>query len=348
MKSLAKTLPDPGNYSILPPDMDYLYFQGIDRFPLQAGLEEYHPCNAWWMSECAFLAYSHPGFARMAFKLAGFPDFRFFQGKGTECMVAWNKKHLLVSFRGTEIISLSTFHEIITDLNAIPVPFERGGKVHKGFLQGLGEIWSGPEGLESFLKERIEERPRREIFMTGHSLGGALASLCFSSIPEAACLYIFGSPRIGDQDFVDLNRDRPVFRIENHGDPIPTVPPDLPALNFNFKDLGELYFLHRDGNIVHERPQFSLEEQKQIVEKGIEKKSKENRKIAKNILEAGLAKLEPKKVLEEVNEQVKKNFDDWKDYLSGLSKEYSWNAADHMPVFYCTKLWNLMVGENSC
>lgn len=345
MNAQIKALPDPQKDSILPPDMGYLYFDGGQKFPLQARQENYHPVNAWWMAECAFLAYAHPGYARMAFKLAGFPEFRFFQGKGTECMVAGNEDFMLICFRGTEILSLSTFHEIITDLNAIPVPFERGGKVHKGFLQGLEEIWGGEEGLEAFLQEQIKQKPDREILVTGHSLGGALASLCFCRTPQAGSLYMYGAPRIGDQDFVDLFKDRPVYRIENHGDPIPTVPPDLPALNFDFKDLGDLIFLHRDGTLMNERPQFDLEEQKQIVEKGIKKNKKENRKLAKEIWETGIDKIKPKKVLEEVNEQVKKNIDEWKDYLSGLSKEYSWSAVDHMPINYSIKLWNLMLQD---
>ena len=128
-----KALPDPDKNDIIPPDMDYSYFEKPGRLKPDFKDTEFSSVNAWWFAECAFLSYCHPGFARMAWKLAGFEGFRFFQGKGTECMVSWNRKALIVSFRGTELKSRSAFHEIATDLNAQPVPFEEGGKVHKAF-----------------------------------------------------------------------------------------------------------------------------------------------------------------------------------------------------------------------
>ena len=138
----------------------------------------------------------------MGYKLAGFEMFMFFHGIGTECMVSWNSQAVIVSFRGTELKSRSVLHEIQTDLNTIPVPFELGGKVHKGFLKGLEEIWGGSEGLHNFLEDRINENPQRPLWITGHSLGGALAALCFARIPEATGLYLYGAPLIGDDGFL--------------------------------------------------------------------------------------------------------------------------------------------------
>lgn len=57
--------------------------------------------------------------------------------------------------------------------------------------------------------QHLEHNPNAEILITGHSLGGALATLCFLDLqltlglgvgPKAvpfAPLYIFGSPRVG-------------------------------------------------------------------------------------------------------------------------------------------------------
>lgn len=260
--TLKKTIPDPRNYDVIPPDMDYPYFENPGSHSPNFKESKFSLANAWWFAECALLAYCHPGFARMAYRLAKFDNFNFFQGKGTECMVSWNRKAVIVSFRGTELKSSSALHEIKTDLDTFPVNFEMGGKVHKGFLSGLDEIWDGPEGLREFLKKLSSEKKRRPIWICGHSLGGALATLCFARIPEAAGLYIYGSPRVGNQDFVDLIGQRPFWRVEHGRDPIPMVPLDLPSLDFNFKDPGQLIFISRQGEILSERPNFSLEDHK--------------------------------------------------------------------------------------
>jgi len=257
-----KELPDPKKKDIIPPDMDYLYFERSEDYPMEVDNTEYSAVNAWWLAECAFLAYAHPGFARMAYKLIGFDDFRFFHGVGTECMVIWSGGVVIVAFRGTELKSRSVLHEISTDLNTIPVPFELGGRVHKGFLKGLEEIWGGAEGLQIFLKNLIDDKPDRPLWITGHSLGGALAALCFARIPEAAGLYLYGAPRVGDSDFLALFNGRSVWRIENARDPVPMVPPDIPKLKFNFIDLGSLKFINLEGKILDRRPAFILDDQK--------------------------------------------------------------------------------------
>ncbi len=64
-----KKLPYSGKRDLIPPDMDYIYFENADNYLLEQNNPEYSPVNAWWLVECSFLAYCHPGFARMAYKL---------------------------------------------------------------------------------------------------------------------------------------------------------------------------------------------------------------------------------------------------------------------------------------
>ena len=248
--------------------MDYIYFENHKSFPFEPEKKAFSLNNAWWLGECAFLVYNHPGFARMAFKLAGLDHFRFFQGPGTECMVSCNDETVIVSFRGTEMKSFSALHEIRTDLDTIPVPFDGGGKVHRGFLAGLEEIWSGEDGLKAFLDSLLADKPERPLWICGHSLGGALATLCLARIPRAAGAYVYGSPRVGDQAFMDLLEDRPFFRIEHARDPIPMVPPDLPSMKFCFRDPGQLVFIDKPGRILSERTQLSTEDHLMIIEGG--------------------------------------------------------------------------------
>ncbi len=162
-------------------------------------------------------------------------------------MVASSEKSVIAAFRGTEINSLSVFHEIGTDLNTFPVPFTEGGKVHKGFLNALEEVWEEKgdlyrkenpgfnSGLKDYLENLLDEKPERPMWVCGHSLGGALAALCFARINRAKGMYIFGAPKVGDPDFISLINDRPVFRIEYARDPVPLVPPEIPSLNFHLR-----------------------------------------------------------------------------------------------------------------
>jgi len=346
MSKHEKSLPGPKDYPILPPDMDYIYFENAEAFPFEPEKIEFSLHNAWWLSECAFLVYNHPGFARMAFKLAGFEGFRFFQGTGTECMAAWNDDAAVVVFRGTEMKSLSALHEVRTDLNTIPVPFEQGGKVHRGFLLGLGEVWDGEEGLNAFLNQMISESPERPVWMTGHSLGGALASLCFARTPAAAGLYLYGAPRVGDQEFVDLTAARPVFRIEHARDPIPMVPPDMPALKFNFKDLGQLVFINREGEILPERPQLKLEDHRKVIEETLKERKQRREQLSLTVKKNPFSMKTSRTVLVEMNDHFHKSRKEWKDYLAGLNDEIGLKLEDHMPIYYSMKLWNALISGN--
>ncbi|MDF1567350.1 MAG: lipase family protein [Spirochaetaceae bacterium] len=332
-----KALPDLKEYSVLTPDMNYVYFEEADRFPLEPGKHDFSPVNAWWFSEFSFLVYCHPGFARLAAKLEGYDQFRFFQGKGTECMVFWNEETVVVAFRGTELNSLSTFHEIITDLNTIPTDFHLGGKVHRGFLKGLHEIRDGKDGLNQAISTLIKEKPDRPLWITGHSLGGALATLCFAETPDAAGLYVYGAPRVGDREFVALTEGRPAWRVEHGNDPIPMVPLDVPSAGFGFRDVGELVFIDRDGNLSSERPTINFSEEIDKVKSAIQDKrkkrtSKEKKEltVSENVAEIGA----------EIKAHIDESLKAWKNLFKNLDKGLSMKILDHMPIYYCIKLWN--------
>ncbi len=340
-----KKLPDPGKHGLIPPDMDYIYFENADHHPLEHNKLEYSPVNAWWLAECAFLAYCHPGFARMAYKLAGFDGFKFLGATGTECMITWNSSVVIAAFRGTEMKSFSALHEIRTDLNTVPVSFEKGGMVHKGFLNGLDEIWDGLEGLNVLLEGLITEKPDRPLFITGHSLGGALASLCFARIPQAKGLYTYGAPRVGDKEFVKLFEGRSVWRIENARDPVPLVPPDIPSIGFNFGDFGTLKFLGMDSTVLDKRPVFVLEDHKSNYR---EAKSTLDIKIKEMGSSMALTKKGLKasgQVLKEIDKYARLTKKEWKNNMQNFLKEFGLSVNDHQPIYYVTKIWNALVGD---
>jgi hypothetical protein len=94
-----------------------------------------------------------------------------------------------------------------------------GERVHQGFLNSFLALWP-----------QIQPHVSGEIWMTGHSRGGALATLAATRISTVAT-YTFGSPRVGDQAWADeynlWNQNH--FRFENGSDIVPHCVP-TPAL----------------------------------------------------------------------------------------------------------------------
>jgi pimeloyl-ACP methyl ester carboxylesterase len=121
-------------------------------------------------------------------------------------------------FRGTE----QEIQDFLSDVDTLPVPaFGATVRVHSGFKRALNSIWTPIAALLDTL-----DCP---VFYTGHSLGAALATLAAARrAPQAA--YAFGSPRVGDAQFVDKLKNVPVFRVIHGNDVVTTVPPE--ALGF--------------------------------------------------------------------------------------------------------------------
>ena len=137
--------------------------------------------------------------------------------------------YLVLSFRGTE----KKISDWLTDARCVP-KVEGNSKVHTGFIEAFAER-KGDDGKT--VKETIEEILAGEaargddgeplpLFITGHSLGGALALLATRLVApnvNGAC-YTFGAPRVGNYEYFRFVKT-PVYRIVNSSDIVPRVPP---------------------------------------------------------------------------------------------------------------------------
>ena len=71
----------------------------------------------------------------------------------------------------------------------------------QGFDDGVSTVWDGAKGIHNTIKTLIEEKgEHRKLFITGHSLGGALATvaaarLAFVDDLNIDGMYTIGSPR---------------------------------------------------------------------------------------------------------------------------------------------------------
>lgn len=157
---------------------------------------------------------------------------KLFDKEGTQAMLVSSKDFYFLVFRGTEPTSIK---DIKADLKAKQVKCESEGKIHQGFSDAFNVI---KDEIQLYLDDNCKDKP---LLITGHSLGGALATVAIKRLKhkEKAACYTFGSPRVGDEDWM-LGIKAPVYRIVNSADPVTMLPPGtetMDALTFIFKFL---------------------------------------------------------------------------------------------------------------
>ena len=133
-----------------------------------------------------------------------------------------NQAMAVVSFRGTQQV-----RDWMTNLriDKVPVkcrnPADRRtlGNVHTGFDAAFRSV-------EDQIHRHLKGSEHLPLYVTGHSLGGALATLAtwYLSGDQLAACYTFGAPRIGDAGLMNRYRT-PIYRLVNGADPVPFVPP---------------------------------------------------------------------------------------------------------------------------
>lgn len=167
------------------------------------------------MAEMAELAYLDEKPARSKYKKLGYTGHKFFENDGAQCHVVWNDEEIVLCFRGTEPSEIS---DILADLNAWPDRAQAGGRVHNGFQNELEKLWKD-------IVDILEINKDKELYITGHSLGGAMATVAASRLKdEVEALYTYGSPRVGTRKFVKSFSNVLHYRHVNNNDIVTGVP----------------------------------------------------------------------------------------------------------------------------
>lgn len=182
----------------------------------------YSDRTAWLMADMSQLAYlifeKDDTDLKSALSEANFVLIRFFNCDGTQAFLAKRDSDnmAVLAFRGTE---KEDPRDIITDLGAKFYKDEKGVKIHDGFYRAF-------KCVEKDVHSEIEKIKDSSLYITGHSLGGALALIATSALNSdnlAAC-YTFGSPKVGNEEFDDDIKP-PIYRIVNAFDVVPFSPP---------------------------------------------------------------------------------------------------------------------------
>ena len=177
-------------------------------------------------------------------------NFRFFNAhnRDTQALMFRTDECVVLAFRGTQEIrdwttNLNTKLRNFTIRRAGKTTLSSyKGRVHTGFFLGWAEIERDVlaqfERWQAADKAKGVSKPLPPLLITGHSLGGALATMAAASLHEngfeVAGLYTFGQPRVGDLTFsrqLNKNLSGKVFRFVNNNDVVPHVPPPFSLRN---------------------------------------------------------------------------------------------------------------------
>ena len=215
----------------------------LSGFPIGFDKLNAHAC-----SMASHLAYSAPELiAPTVVDEWGFPRYRRLDTGIVQGFVAANDDATLLCFRGTERDFNDWFDNLDTQL--VDGPFDSGERAHRGWYSGLTVAMSE-------IESRIDQlsAPDAPLFITGHSLGAALATLTaaifFKSSRPVHSVYAFGSPRVGCRNFRDVYKTHDqgrTFRVVNRHDLVARIPPRL----LKYRHVGSLRYIDEDG-AIHE------------------------------------------------------------------------------------------------
>ena len=190
-------------------------------------------------AELSRLVYSNYTDVEIYLRENGYDHWAWFDVDGTQAFSCRKHKstEIFITFRGTEPKQIT---DILADAKAWRKPAREKGLVHFGFAQALDKVY---DKIVHWIDE--QKLDDATITCTGHSLGAALATIMASRL-DANELYTFGSPRVGNRDFVkEVKKDGVKhYRFVNNNDVVTTIP-----FPIRFAHSGELTYINHYGNI---------------------------------------------------------------------------------------------------
>lgn len=250
----------------------------VTKLPFDFDTTLYKPENAYWLAIAANLVYYKEGDVtgnekdvapdepRILEKLKSL-DPRFmtvesFNCKSSQGIVIQHEDYVVAAFRGTDQLI-----DWLDNVNIFPMKGPLGN-VHSGFYNALLDLWKEDGMWERIqkLRERGDvanksdlplwlqglKQPKRPLWLTGHSLGGAMATLAAAWLAERKIpfngAYTFGQPRCGDENFqvaFNAKLNKIFFRFQNNNDIVTRVPARL----MGYEHVGRYIYITQDREL---------------------------------------------------------------------------------------------------
>lgn len=219
--------------AVLHPGQSHDFFMIDHPGDFVADADGFNPVNAWWLSELSRLIYKQDHTEGVASALSrtdylcrvGLKESRFFNHPNVQAALVQTVApgpgaFSALVFRGTAG-RLSNWR---FNLDMAGCAWPAGGRVHRGFAHLIIQIWEAVA--------RAIAPIHQSLYFTGHSLGGALATLA-ASLHAPRAVYTFGAPRVGDHDFGGTLAKVDIFNVINPHDVVTQLPPKNPGFGFS-------------------------------------------------------------------------------------------------------------------
>ena len=163
-------------------------------------IQGYNAQEALTFAYLSELAYEEYGIVEQGVKQYGLEAKKQIYDSHTDTngFIASNSTTLVVVFRGTSIYS---FKNILTDVRFLKKPLNNGRvQCHRGFVDASNSVH---RSIERYVKDHVGNK---KLFITGHSLGGALASILTYRLSLKykqlhPTMYVYGCPPTCDKEF---------------------------------------------------------------------------------------------------------------------------------------------------
>jgi len=121
--------------------------------------------------------------------------------------IAYNKdtNQIIIAFMGTEFLTYNLITDLKYFLKSYPI-CKQDCEIHRGFMD---HYKSFENDLIKHVVELNKDYPSASVIVTGHSLGGAIATLALIKLEVilpsdvSFTLITFGSPKVGNAAFAE-------------------------------------------------------------------------------------------------------------------------------------------------
>jgi len=190
-------------------------------------------------AELSNIVYLRENLAAECAALLGLARYTYLDNDGSQAFIFENDEDCILVCRGTEP---NDWNDIKADIDAASVVAETVGRVHRGFKTEVDDLW--PQ-IEALLINN-----NKKLWIAGHSLGAAMATICASRCRLAHIntspieVYTYGSPRVGNNSYVNHAFLRH-YRWVNNNDIVTRVPPTW----LGYKHTGREQYMNAYGKM---------------------------------------------------------------------------------------------------
>lgn len=168
-----------------------------------------------------------------------------YDNNSAQGMFVEHEDYLCMVFRGTDEAL-----DWLDNINALPVN-EIFGDFHRGFWNSTEDVWGEMYGKYIW----VNKKNRRPLFLTGHSLGGAMATVAASKLIHRdlpfTSVYTFGQPRAMNRDTARIfnsEAKKRFYRFQNNNDIVSRVP----ARVMGYSHVGNCIYISEEQTIYDE------------------------------------------------------------------------------------------------